>query len=847
MIALLAALTLGFAEPIPWALNFAAPPRIPTVGDVNADGYADLIVVYPHGEGILDLSLNVGGMKPGRPYQGLVGWGKGAEAAVSGPFDPHPGDDVLALVGTELHLAGDFKDGKMTAKSIVGKLPKPVPQPVMWRDGDQVYVIDPKGRGYTVSTATWKATEVRKVEIPEAPVWLDPGSKFAWGDADNDGDRDLFEFRYGKEPHTRYSIRLHRTLSVNETDSDHDGLTNEQEAELGTDPHNPDTDGDGLLDGWEVGNFRGLDFKALGCNPRRIDIICLVQRFDDVDQAHVQKELARVQETYRNLPSKNPDGSTGWNLHILHRDPITGDDKLKSWQANRNKHLPNEWRGIAHWMQITRGGGGQADQLGDGGTCGTNALWAVFLHEFGHQLGMDHNGHWGPGLCPIYRSLMSYAYSYSLEDDPNKIAYSTGELLGYTLNEANLDETIPLPYERVKFLEKGPYRFRLKPNGDTTLIDWNWNGIFGEKGIRADINYSYSTNAGTRDEMARTMTSPWLFTHKNRAYALFGERPKAEKGENPDISPDKPGELKWRRLVRPTVWEDAVTLATDLTGDPVAIGSGDHIALVYPSKAGVIWQLVSPNGKPSGKPVVLDSNPELVPTVGQIGDRSFVLLWNPDTQEVVYRVWRPRQLPGAERRLFERSTVPVGMAVDTVRKEVVLALAQDQDANRPSRWQIRRYAEEQGLLNETAMDWIEGEAGGSRGRGRLRVLFKVDRDTGPAGRLYVYGRGYHNDTSPWACTYVAETIADKSVRGGWLVKRFYDEWTQSRSAPAATWWNGDILWAYRWVDGGNPDRDNLLHVGYRALGIDDAPMGDHDDVSFMRDFGIRHSILYLSR
>ncbi|HUL44964.1 MAG TPA: OmpA family protein [Bacteroidota bacterium] len=35
-------------------------------------------------------------------------------------------------------------------------------------------------------------------------------------------------------------------------DADHDGLTNKQEAELGTDPHNPDTDGDGLSDGDEV-------------------------------------------------------------------------------------------------------------------------------------------------------------------------------------------------------------------------------------------------------------------------------------------------------------------------------------------------------------------------------------------------------------------------------------------------------------------------------------------------------------------------------------------------------------------------------------------------------------------
>lgn len=848
MLTLLAAVAAAsFAPPTPWALNFAAPPRIPAVGDVDNDGYADLIVVYPHGEGILDLSLNVEGMKPGRPFQGLVGWGKEAAAVVSGPFDEAAGDDVLALVGQELHLAGGYSNGKMVARGVVAKLPGAVKSPRMWRDAEFIVVADPRGRGYRLKPGEWESVVVRDALPTPHGLAVPETSVVAFGDVDKDGDDDAFEFAYGTEKHTAYQVRLHRNISAGETDSDADGISNAEEAGLKTDPLNSDTDGDGLHDGWEVGSFRGMNFKEMGCDPRRIDIICLVHRFDDVDEGHFRRELTRVQDTYSKLPVNNPDGSTGWKLHLIYRDPITGEDKAKPWYANRDQHLPREWRGIAHWMQVSNGGGGQADQLGDGGGCGANALWAVFLHEFGHQLGMDHNGHWGPGLCPIYRSLMNYAYSYSLEDDYNKIAYSTGELNGYTLNETNLDETIPLPYEKVKFLEKGPYRFRLKPNGDTTLIDWNWNGVFGEKGIRADINYSYSTNAGLRDEMARTMTSPWLFTHRNRAYALFGERPKAAKGENPDITPEKPGELKWRKLIKPTVWEKPITLADDLVGDPAAIASGAHIALVYPSKVGVRWQLVTPAGKPVGKAIILDPNPKMIPTVGQVGDRSFVFLWNPDTQEVGYRVWRPGQTPGPERRLYERSTVPVGMAVDTVRKEVVIAMAQDQDAARPSRWQIRRYRESYGHLAELGMEWIDGEAGQSRGRGRLRALFKVDKDTGPGGRLYVYGRGYHGDESPWACTYVAETIADKSIRGGWLVKRFYDEWTQSRSAPAATWWNGDILWAYRWIDGGNPDRDNLLHVGYRALGIDEEPMGDHDDLTFMRDFGIRHSILYLNR
>jgi hypothetical protein len=47
------------------------------------------------------------------------------------------------------------------------------------------------------------------------------------------------------------------TTTWSPTDADGDSLTNEEEAEIGSDPHNPDTDGDGLIDGEEV--FLGTD------------------------------------------------------------------------------------------------------------------------------------------------------------------------------------------------------------------------------------------------------------------------------------------------------------------------------------------------------------------------------------------------------------------------------------------------------------------------------------------------------------------------------------------------------------------------------------------------------------
>jgi len=91
-------------------------------------------------------------------------------------------------------------------------------------------------------------------------------------------------------------------------DSDGDGLTNSEEAQIGTDPLNPDTDGDGLGDGEEV--------KTYGTNP-------LVQDTDsdglgDGDEVHNRRtdplnpdtdadQLIDGDEITRNTDPLNPD------------------------------------------------------------------------------------------------------------------------------------------------------------------------------------------------------------------------------------------------------------------------------------------------------------------------------------------------------------------------------------------------------------------------------------------------------------------------------------------------------------------------------------------------------------
>jgi len=917
-VAILALAPPFFAPAYPWGLGFGAAPRMPMVGDVDHDGFADMIAVYPVGDCIIDVNLTVDGAKSGLAFQGITNWGKNCQAAAAGEIDDVPGADVVGIFdGKTLRLAGAFANGHFKDTPNWVTLPRPLDKPGLCtlQGGSRVLAFSTRGGdAFVVDSKTKVATPVR---VPSDSVWIgDEGDRLvcqnsrgelywldrtsfarkeklgdapknsrpaagpglvaygdhAWtpqgvialappklpvadtirgiGDIDKDGDLDIVEFRRGTEAHTGDQILLRRLISPGEIDSDHDGLTNEEEIKIGSDPYNPSTANDGLLDGWKVKGFRGLDMKAMGCDPRHADVICLVSRFTKVAETKLKSEMAHVIQFYNDLKCANPDGTTGIHFHPIYLDPVAADDEKNAWWTNRDKYRPDKWRGVLHWMQVTPGGGGQADELADGGTCGEGALWAVFVHEFGHQMGLNHEGFWPNGSCPIYTSLMNYCYSYGFNDERNQIHYSDGALAGLVLRETDLDETLPFPYEKVKFLEKAPYHFHLKANGNTTLIDWNWNGIFGEKHVRADINYAYSTNAGERNTVDKTQTSPFLLVHGGKAFVLYGQHdfpmdPKID----PTVGASRPGRLLLRRLVKPTVWDKPWTLeAGGLIGDPVAASFGGKVCVFYQTSQGVMMRRVTIDTHDAAMtaPTVVSTDATLEPTVGLYAGRLYLFLWNPATGVVTYQTVGPDDL-GPMNTLDVKSSNPVGLCEDTLTHEAVIGTGQQDDPKQLNRWQIHRYVLDGAKLRPTTMDWVEGKTGGARGVGRITLLFDGHKDAGLHGRLYFYCRGMTSKDNPWACTYVAHQVADPTVHGGWMVKRYYDEWTQTRSAPAAAWFGDDVIWAYRWVDGGQGSTDNNLHVGYQGLGIQSAPFSDFDDIGFVRNFGLENCLLSLSR
>jgi gliding motility-associated-like protein len=88
-------------------------------------------------------------------------------------------------------------------------------------------------------------------------------------DTDGDGINDGIEDTSGSDPLN--PCDPNPNAAACSLDSDSDGLTNNEESSLGTDPNNPDTDGDGINDGLEVDNGTNpLD----PCDPNSDSLDC---------------------------------------------------------------------------------------------------------------------------------------------------------------------------------------------------------------------------------------------------------------------------------------------------------------------------------------------------------------------------------------------------------------------------------------------------------------------------------------------------------------------------------------------------------------------------------------------
>ncbi|MBI3923903.1 MAG: VCBS repeat-containing protein [Armatimonadetes bacterium] len=702
--------------------------------------------------------------------------------------------------------------------------------------------------------------------VPNLPTAKKAKGDCVWiaADFDGDGKDDLIRAQRSGDPLDGDHVYLHYAFNPQQ----------EPDAPFA------DTDNDGLLNAWENGKMKpgGLDLAALGCTTTHPDLIVELQRFEDVPEDKLRAEMDRVIRYYASLPVSNLDGSKGIALHVIFREPIPLVDLKSPWWEVGEKYHPAGHRGITHWMQVSMSGGGQSGEMADRGGCGFYGFYATFIHEFGHQIGLGHTGRWGPAWCPTYCSLMNYAYNYQFNGKGEDIRYSQGLLASVILRENRLSEILPLPVDKVSFLSGPPYRYRLKsaPEGKTTWIDWNWNGVFGEKGIAADINYGYSTSGGLRHTIGKTYAAPAVVSHGagvNARLLLFCGRlpegapvpPSDATAKQPGLSPDQPGCL-CLRIWKGTdperdgpKWSDEITIeAAGVTGDPSATHWRGDTWVSYPSSDGIRLRRITldQTGNPQiGNPLVLPDSKGDQPTLTPFGDGLALLLWRDDRTAVRTRLlfsWPGGQLIlGPTSSLRFNSVVPVGAvagASQSGKPTLWIGLMQDIPGGFPGRWQVRQFLlEEDGFFRQLRQEWIGGDKGGERGSSRVMLLREPNPAFGTDGQLYFIACGLFGKDTPWSCHYVATRIADGSINGGWLTRRYYDEWTQSRSASGVCFFRGDIALAVRWFGNVHGTENDNLFVAFYGKGIESAPMGDFDDMSFIRAYGLACSIPNVSK
>lgn len=320
-----------------------------------------------------------------------------------------------------------------------------------------------------------------------------------------------------------------------------------------------DTDRDGLSDYWEENGYDydgdgevDVDLPAMGADPLRKDIFVEIDwmQIPRGEFAHSHKPrvgaLDKVIAAFDIAPVTNPDGSTGITLHLdygqgglftggnalPHDDelnPIFGEFyALKDANFAAARHPIFHYCIFAHDARLSNGhrvlglapSAPSSDfvvSLGLDPKYNTEDVQAgVFMHEFGHNLGLEHGGFEENPFKPNYLSVMNYSFAsrgLRFTGADGKFDYSRFSPLEIPdLYEITLDETVGLnggpaigDYGTRFYVSKGTCGAKDvcdwnlitvdKANGP---IDWNDNHDGGaQTSIPAKIDRDGNCSGGT--------------------------------------------------------------------------------------------------------------------------------------------------------------------------------------------------------------------------------------------------------------------------------------------------------------------------------------------------------------
>ena len=328
----------------------------------------------------------------------------------------------------------------------------------------------------------------------------------------------------------------------------------------------PDSDGDGLPDDWEKYGITvegvKIDLKAMGADPLHKDI------FVHLDWMHSSTGVAytpnpraikMVVDAFATAPVENPDRKPGVRLHVdFGRDSIMDPVLKKTWgplskagevpfqvelgsfDDPERKHYnwtafdavkalkfgPAKRSDVFHYALFCNTMAVDLDMLGlskaqpdadflvalgaykkkNGAIFHTPLQEAIgFMHELGHNLGLDHGGGDAINHKPNYISIMNYLFNLTgllnSKGKPRKLDYSRGTLPD--LNERNLDELVGISDPEQHLTRWSSRTRRDVPFGSNRCInnydlfhkfltypatDWNCDGAPTTAPVVADIN-----------------------------------------------------------------------------------------------------------------------------------------------------------------------------------------------------------------------------------------------------------------------------------------------------------------------------------------------------------------------
>ncbi len=281
-----------------------------------------------------------------------------------------------------------------------------------------------------------------------------------------------------------------------------------------------DADEDGIPDVVEIGGVRdrngilAADIAALGADPCRKTVAVEIDYMDGASDGHSHKPkpaaVAEVVDAFNKAPVQAtlpcpfggyPTRSNGVNLLVVVDDPIPETPEMSfgtGFETTKMANFDNALRPYFRYsLWVHNLGGGRGSTSGTAELFGNDFIvslgsWTnqegtvreqagTFMHELGHNLGLEHGGRSGVNCKPNYLSVMNYLFQFGIVDadsGTSTIDYSRVPLP--QLFESNLDENLGI--------SDGAFVTAWSPDGGATIRAGRGDGPLDWTGSDADAN-----------------------------------------------------------------------------------------------------------------------------------------------------------------------------------------------------------------------------------------------------------------------------------------------------------------------------------------------------------------------